>query len=240
MASGQWSVASEDGKKLTGIEKRQTKPNRLGVSHWHIGTWVEITRNAACKRTPFWQVGWWRAGSGGEVVAWGGRTVARRTLGANHASQAPESGWPLPFHEVSGLGGFDCSCSRASFQENHQYHAHRRRAFFVEAKVAVGKNKASKATKAIDNWKGRVQREVLVERGARFRCVIRCAHRKEAPDGKPTPNAETECTSTAVLQQASLTLGQETVSEIVPDSGNKERTRQRKPGITSSPDSSSS
>ena len=97
-------------------------------------------------------------------------------------------------HEVSGWGGFDCSCSRASFQENHQYHAHRRRALFLEAKVAVGKNKAtkaSKATKAIDNWKGSVQRKVLVERGPRFRCAIRCAHRKGAPDGKPTPNGET-------------------------------------------------
>ena len=69
-------------------------------------------------------------------------------------------------HGVSGLGGlgsFDCSCWRASFQGNHQYHAHRRRAFFVEAKVAVGKNKASKATAAIVNWKGRVQRKVLVD-----------------------------------------------------------------------------
>src|SRR5271166_1450545 len=39
-------------------------------------------------------------------------------------------------HQVSGLrgfGGFDCSCSPASFPGNHQYHAHRRRAFFVEA-----------------------------------------------------------------------------------------------------------
>ena len=35
-----------------------------------------------------------------------------------------------------------------------------------------------------------MQRKVLVERGARFRCVIRCAHRKGAPDGKPTSNAE--------------------------------------------------
>ena len=61
-------------------------------------------------------------------------------------------------HEVSGWGGFDCSCSRASFQENHQYHARRRRALFLEAKVAVGKNKA---TKTIDNWKGSVQRKVL-------------------------------------------------------------------------------
>ena len=73
-------------------------------------------------------------------------------------------GWA--HHEVSGLGGFDCSCSRASFQGNHQYHAHRRRAFFVEAKVAVGKNKvtkASKATPAIDNCKGRLQRKALVD-----------------------------------------------------------------------------
>ena len=180
------------------------------------------------------------------MVAWGGRTVAKRALGANHASRAPESGWPLPFHEVSGLGGlggFDCSCSRASFQGNRQYHAHRRGAFFVEAKVAVGNDKAtnaSKATPAIDNCKGRVQRKVLVERGARFRCFNRCLHRKGAPDGKPTPNAETERTSTATLQQAGLTLGQETASEIAPDPGNSERTRQRKPGITSSPDSSSS
>ncbi len=92
---------------------------------------------------------------------------------------------------MGGFGGFDCSCSRASFQGNHQHHAHRRRAFFVEAKVAVGKNKASKATPAMDNCKGRVQRKVLVERGARFRCFNRCLHRKGAPDGKPTPNAET-------------------------------------------------
>ena len=116
-------------------------------------------------------------------------------------------------------------------------------AFVVEAQVAVGKNKAtkaSKATPAIDNCKGRVQRKVLVERGARFRCFNRCLHRKGAPDGKPTPNAETERTSTATLQQAGLTLGQETASEIAPDPGNNERTRQRKPGITSSPDSSSS
>ena len=47
-------------------------------------------------------------------------------------------------HEVSGWGGFDCSCSRASFQENHQYHAHRRRALFLEAKVAVGITPAAK------------------------------------------------------------------------------------------------
>ncbi len=63
----------------------------------------------------------------------------------------------------------------------------------VETQVAVGKNKAttaSKATTAIDNWKGRVQRKVLVESGARFRCAIRCSHRKGAPDGKPTSNAE--------------------------------------------------
>ena len=64
-------------------------------------------------------------------------------------------------------------------------------ALFLEAKVAVGKNKATKATKAIDNWKGSVQRKVLVERGPRFRCAIRCVHRKGAPDRKPTPNAET-------------------------------------------------
>ena len=67
-------------------------------------------------------------------------------------------------------------------------------ALFLEAKVAVGKNKAtkaSKATKAIDNWKGSVQCKVLVERGPRFRCPIRCVHRKGAPDRKPTPNAET-------------------------------------------------
>ncbi len=81
------------------------------------------------------------------------------------------------------MGGFECSCSRANFQGNRQYHAHRRGAFFVEAKVAVGKNKAtkaSKATPAIDNCKGRVQRKVLVERGARFRCFNRCLHRKGA------------------------------------------------------------
>src|SRR5271166_4035375 len=128
--------------------------------------------------------------------AWGGRTVAKGTLGADHASRAPESGWPLPFHEVSGLVAWVALIAPArgrASKDNHQCHAHRRRAFVVEAQVAVGKNKAtaaSKATPAIDNWKGRVQRKVLVERGARFRCAIRCVHRKGAPDGKPTPNAE--------------------------------------------------
>ena len=118
----------------------------------------------------------------------------------------------------------------------------RRVSMCKDAKLSCrgNKNKASKATPAIDNCKGRVQRKVLVERGARFRCFNRCLHRKGAPDGKPTPNAETERTSTATLQQAGLTLGQETASEIAPDPGNNERTRQRKPGITSSPDSSSS
>ena len=62
---------------------------------------------------------------------------------------------------------------------------------YMEAKVAVGKNKASKATPAVDNCIGRLQRKILVERGARFRCAIRCLHRKGAPDGKPSPNAET-------------------------------------------------
>ena len=74
----------------------------------------------------------------------------------------------------------------------------------MEAKVAVGKNKAtkaSKATPAIDNWKGSVQRKVLVERGPRFRCSIRCVHRKGAPDGKPTPNAETPGISTFLYMQ---------------------------------------
>ena len=45
----------------------------------------------------------------------------------------------------------------------------------VETQVAVGKNKAttaSKATTAIDNWKGRVQRKVLVKSGARFRSLV--------------------------------------------------------------------
>ena len=36
-----------------------------------------------------------------------------------------------------------------------------------------------------------MQRKVLVERGPRFRCIIRCLHRKGAADGKPTANAET-------------------------------------------------
>ena len=49
----------------------------------------------------------------------------------------------------------------------------------------------TKPPKPSDNWKGSVQRKVLVERGPRFRCAIRCVHRKGAPDRKPTPNAET-------------------------------------------------
>ena len=122
------------------------------------------------------------------MVAWGGRTVAKRALGANHASRVPESGWPLPFHEVSRLGGFDCSArGRASKEIANIMHTDAAR-FFVEAKVAVGKNKAtkaSKATPAIDNCKGRVQRKVLVERGARFRCFNRCLHWKGAPDVVP-------------------------------------------------------
>jgi hypothetical protein len=113
--------------------------------------------------------------------------------GAPEANPCSVCSYGWEHHEVSGWGGLDCSCSRASFPDNHKYHAHRRRAVVVEAQVAAGKNKAtsaSKATPAIDNWKGRVQREVLVERGARFRCAIRCAHRKGAPDGKPTSHAE--------------------------------------------------
>ena len=58
---------------------------------------------------------------------------------------------------------------------------------FLEAKVAVGKNKA---TKAIDNWKGSVHARFLSERST-FPVSIRCVHRKGAPDRKPTPNAET-------------------------------------------------
>ena len=34
--------------------------------------------------------------SGRRHGAWGGRTVAKGTLGANHASRTPEIGWPLP------------------------------------------------------------------------------------------------------------------------------------------------
>ena len=79
--------------------------------------------------------------------------------------------------------------------------------------MAVGKTKPPKPPKppTIDNCKGRVQRKVLVEIGARFRCFNRCLHWKGAPDGKPTPNAETQATSTATLQQAGLTLGQGTL-----------------------------
>ena len=95
--------------------------------------------------------------------------------------------------KLGGFGGFDCSCSRASFQGNHQYHAYRRRFFLWKPKWPWVKTKppSRKATPAIDNCIGRLQRKVLVERGARFRCAIRCLHRKGAPDGKPTPNAET-------------------------------------------------
>ena len=64
-------------------------------------------------------------------------------------------------------------------------------ALLLEAKVAVGKNKATKATKAIDNWKGSVQRKVLVERGPRFRCVYPVRAPERGPNRKPTPNAET-------------------------------------------------
>src|SRR5208337_3648139 len=35
--------------------------------------------------------------------AWGGKTGARRSLGANHVSRAPESWWPLPLLVISGL-----------------------------------------------------------------------------------------------------------------------------------------
>ena len=59
---------------------------------------------------------------------------------------------------------------------------------FLEAKVAVGKNKATKA-KAIDNWKGSVQRKVLVERGPRFRCVSGACTGKgpQIANPRPTP-----------------------------------------------------
>ena len=65
-------------------------------------------------------------------------------------------------------------------------------AVVVEAQVAAGKNKAtsaSKATPAIDNWKGRVQREVLVERCARFRCVsgMHTGKGPQMANPRPTP-----------------------------------------------------
>ena len=94
----------------------------------------------------------------------------------------------------------------------------------VEAQVAVGKNKATsanKATPASDNWKGRVQREVLVERGARFRCAIRCLHRKGAPDGKPTPSAESWQSRSALA-----TLHQRQPCRLFPRQANQRRPRE--------------
>ena len=42
---------------------------------------------------------------GGRREAWGGRTVARWTLDANHVSFVPESGWPLRSHGPKPRGG---------------------------------------------------------------------------------------------------------------------------------------
>ena len=42
---------------------------------------------------------------GGRRGAWGGRTVARWTLDANHVSFVPESGWPLRSHGPKPRGG---------------------------------------------------------------------------------------------------------------------------------------
>jgi len=53
-----------------------------------------------------------------------------RQRGETTGSLAGASGWSMTFF-VAGV-------------INHQYHAHRRRAFFVEAKVAVAKNKGDR------------------------------------------------------------------------------------------------
>ncbi len=79
-------------------------------------------------------------------------------------------------HEVSGLSGFDCSCSRASFPENHQYHAHRRRAVVVEAQVAVGKTKPAKPP----------QPSITVRAGCNARFLLREVHDSGALSGART------------------------------------------------------
>ena len=50
--------------------------------------------------------------------------------------------WP----ESSGFGGFDCSCSRTSFQGNRQYHAHSAARFLCKPKWASVKTKARSRT----------------------------------------------------------------------------------------------
>ena len=96
-------------------------------------------------------------------------------------------------HGVSGLGGlgsFDCSCWRASFQGNHQYHAHRRRAFFVEAKVAVGeKQKPAKPPQPSSTGRAGCNARFLLTR-CTFPVLYPVLAPERGPDGKPTPNAE--------------------------------------------------
>src|SRR5271157_2637243 len=65
------------GHLLSGAREARLAPNvPSGVSRFQIVTYDEVMRNPANKRTRFWRVGWWRAGSDGDVVASGGRTVA--------------------------------------------------------------------------------------------------------------------------------------------------------------------
>ena len=101
-------------------------------------------------------------------------------------------------HEVSGLGGFggfDCSCSRASFQENHQYHAHRRRAFLWKPKWPCIRTKPPKPAKP-------PQPSTTVRAGCNARFLLREVHVSGALSGactgkgpqmanpRPTPKPE--------------------------------------------------
>ena len=100
-------------------------------------------------------------------------------------------GWA--HHEVSGLGGFDCSCSRASLQGNHQYHAHLAARFLWKPKWPWVKTKPSKPAKPPQpstTVRAGCNARFLLTRSAFPVLYLVLAPERGPRDGKPTPNPE--------------------------------------------------
>ena len=86
----------------------------------------------------------------GDSFASGARSALSLTpvvgrLGRNRGEWRGKSGQMLSWVALVAL--FDCSCSRASFQGNHQYHAYRHRFFLWKPKWPWVKTKPSKPAK---------------------------------------------------------------------------------------------
>ena len=85
----------------------------------------------------------------GDSFASGARSALEPDPGGRAVGQEP---WRVARKEWSdvklgGFGGFDCSCSRASFQGNHQYHTYRHRFFLWKPKWPWVKTKPPKPAK---------------------------------------------------------------------------------------------